>query len=444
MLFFILVFGAHADSYARNHYVDKSANGSNNGTSWSNAWESFGSINWSSISAGDTIYISGGSSSKTYYETLQVGSASGTSSAPITITKGQTSGHNGKVIIDGADLRSNGISSTSSGRNYFRISHLTIRNHTSREIRIERSTGTIIEYITIPNSECTGIRFRYNTNCTIRGIHYDTVDSGATSTTDGIFVQDSKNTTIEYNYIEITNEDTGSHDDCFQQGAGTSWAGGGTLRGNYCNQDNRDTTNSQGYFWEDAKGTWNIYNNVVDGHDYVKNLINFKNARSSAVLNIYNNTIIGGAYQQGNPVRIQARDHITVNMKNNIGYSTSSNQTLINLSGSMTENIDYNIWYCPNNSNCYDGSSWSGWKSRGFDAHGDNSNPRLNSSYQINDTGAPSYDAGTTIGLFSDDKDGVSRPQGSAWDIGAYEFGTGAGPVSDEPLPPSNLRILSN
>src|SRR5262249_22064593 len=38
-------------------------------------------------------------------------------------------------------------------------------------------------------------------------------------------------------------------------------------------------------------------------------------------------------------------------------------------------------------------------------------------------------DAGTPLtGLFTVDKDGVPRPQGSAWDIGAFELKTGAAP----------------
>ena len=431
-------FSLFSFSYGASYYVDNAANGTNNGTSWVNAWKSFKNINWSSISAGDTIYISGGSSSKLYYETLNIGSSTGTNISPITITKGKEKEHNGNVIIDGNDLRSNGIISTSSGRNYFTISNLTVRNHRSNEIRIENSIGTIIKNIIIPDSECKGVRFRYNTNCTISGIHYDSVDSGASSTTDGIFIQDSKNTTIEDNYIEITNEDGVSHDDCFQQGSGTSWAGGGTFRGNYCNQNNRDTVNSQGFFWEDAKGTWNIYNNIVVGHEYVKNLINFKNARSGTVLNIYNNTIIGGSKQNGNIVRIQAADAVILNMKNNIVYSTSSNYSVVNLSGSMTENIDYNIWYCPNYTNCHDGFSWLSWQSKGYDRHGYNTNPRLNKEYKIDDTSAPGHNRGTTIDFFSYDKDGVRRPQGSGWDIGAYEFGEGAG--NNQPLPPRNLR----
>lgn len=49
---------------------------------------------------------------------------------------------------------------------------------------------------------------------------------------------------------------------------------------------------------------------------------------------------------------------------------------------------------------------------------------------------SPALNAGVTLSGFSSDIEGRSRPQGSAWDIGAYEY------VKDL-LPPSGLRIIS-
>ena len=94
-------------------YVDNAASGANNGTSWSNAWQNFANINWSSVQPGDTVYISGGSSSKSYFETLTISKA-GTANSRVIIKTGQDAGHTGKVIIDGQFARSNNINFTSS------------------------------------------------------------------------------------------------------------------------------------------------------------------------------------------------------------------------------------------------------------------------------------------------------------------------------------------
>jgi hypothetical protein len=49
---------------------------------------------------------------------------------------------------------------------------------------------------------------------------------------------------------------------------------------------------------------------------------------------------------------------------------------------------------------------------------------------------SPAIDQGTTISSVSNDYDGVSRPQGAAFDIGAYEW-----TPLDKPSPPRNLRV---
>jgi len=109
-------------------YVDNTASGSNNGTSWTNAWTSFASINWSSVAAGDTIYISGGSTSKTYNETLTIGKSGTGTGAMINIDVGANStspsGHAGTVIIDGGGSRARGIFNSWSEYDYIKINGL--------------------------------------------------------------------------------------------------------------------------------------------------------------------------------------------------------------------------------------------------------------------------------------------------------------------------------
>lgn len=93
-------------------YVDNAATGARDGTSWANAWTNLANV--AGISEGDTVYISGGSSTKTYqlwsgsfYEWVPATSGgNGTASNPINYRIGQDSGHNGIAIFDGSGLTS--------------------------------------------------------------------------------------------------------------------------------------------------------------------------------------------------------------------------------------------------------------------------------------------------------------------------------------------------
>jgi hypothetical protein len=93
-------------------YVDNAATGSRNGASWANAWTNLANV--TGIAAGDTVYISGGTVSKTYqpwgggfYEWVPASTGgNGTAGSPITYRVGQEAGHNGIIIIDGTGLSS--------------------------------------------------------------------------------------------------------------------------------------------------------------------------------------------------------------------------------------------------------------------------------------------------------------------------------------------------
>jgi len=148
-------------------FVDNAVNGGlHNGTSWKNAWSSFATVNWPGIHAGDTLYISGGSSSKTYTELWTIG-AGGTAGAPITIAVDASDpSHNGTVIFDydadgdtstrvGITVNQNYVtlSGNVSGANHIQIINLRNTSHGRASIGVSGTSnlGVIIDHLTFVN-----------------------------------------------------------------------------------------------------------------------------------------------------------------------------------------------------------------------------------------------------------------------------------------------------
>jgi hypothetical protein len=86
--------------FAANWYLDVDANGAGTGKSWTDAWKAPTSVVWGGIGVkpGDTLFISGGATSKIYANGLSIG-ISGTSENPIRIRIGQEPDHNGVAIL---------------------------------------------------------------------------------------------------------------------------------------------------------------------------------------------------------------------------------------------------------------------------------------------------------------------------------------------------------
>lgn len=184
-------------AHAANWYVDNAASGSNNGTSWTNAWTSMTAVVWggAGVKAGDTLYISGGSTSKTYTEKWTVG-ASGSAGNLINIRVGQDAGHNGAggqgVIFDydaGGDSNT-GNAVGLGGNNYLyfdgsyggviKMHFKNLRNTTNRSIcgafNTASGAGTFhhntFRYLDIDNCN-NGFDFRYESGNNI--VEYCTI-----------------------------------------------------------------------------------------------------------------------------------------------------------------------------------------------------------------------------------------------------------------------------
>ena len=171
---------------------------------------------------------------------------------------------------------------------------------------------------------------------------------------------------------------------------------------------------------------------------------------------IYNNTIFGNKSTPGYFGAIAVRNYYQTNYP-------SSNTTIKN--NLFADNTGYSIWIDGNptnlqmSNNLYYNSNgninthyWQGvgtytlakFKTDyGQESGSSFANPLFRNAtvfdFHIQST-SPAKDAGTTVSDVISDIEGISRPQGSAYDIGAYEYSTT--PASSALPPPSNLRII--
>ena len=156
-------------------------------------------------------------------------------------------------------------------------------------------------------------------------------------------------------------------------------------------------------------------------------------ARNMRDVKVYNNTVI-------NPEIFGVRllENCVAEVRNNIFYSDKSGipdgdirELTYSADATSTVTGDKNLLYLPNK------TISQAWYPNDIV----NQNPLFASlaggNYHLL-TGSPAIDHGAALSGFNTDADGIARPQGSAWDIGAYEFSSGA----VKPQPPTNLRVV--
>ncbi len=442
-LAFIPLQPAGADT----RYVDRSATGSNNGSSWADAWTSLSRIDWSQVTAGDTIQISGGAAFKTYDETLTVGS-SGASGRPITITGGLDAGHNGTVIIDGQMVREHAVDVT--GRSHVTLRNLDLRGATgSGQVYIDGCSYVLVEGLAIFVTGHGGVFLQESTGCVVRRCTITTPSTDFDAQTDGIYAQRNRGNIYENNRIVISNQNAGQHCDGIQMYQETS----PTVRGNYIEQNNGKTYNAQGIYATIGFGTYLIYNNVVYCPNTLSQLIGHRNLGTTSTAKIYNNTVIG---RSGNCIRVSGRFS---EVKNNIVYRIGSGCAIrVDDAPASFSQVDYNTVYNDGGDAVYydphsDGKTWPEWQAMGAEAHGQFANPLINVPSGTLQPGSPAISRALDLrAVFSEDKSGAIRPAG-CWSTGAYEYGSadgsgtggisgGIGSSQGGPAAPRNLRVL--
>ena len=425
-------------AFATNYYVDNNATGNNSGSSWTNAWQSFADINWSLIQPGDIIYISGGSSSKTYFETLNIGTH-GEPGNNVLISKGIDPGHNGDVVIDGQDIRECGIDFNSSD-DYVTVRGFTIRNTTSSCILMVGGVtgssgnygwsnpivGSRVEYCKMHLTNRRGVYAKGTTRLYFYR-NVITTSSNTSAETDGFFSQASSYNTWDGDSIIISNNNDGPHCDGIQINQDTS----DIVKNCYIEQDNSKSSNAQGIYATQCGGNFIYYNNVVNLTQSNSNGIVLSNiGGGSASVEIYNNVVFS---QNGADHAIWCRYQVSPPIiKNNIVRSLSGGFGTIVVTGSNTSGVSHN--------------SITGGSSVGSSVI--TSDPlftdELNGIFTLQEN-SPCIDAGTNLSApFNVDKNGKSRPQGNGWDIGAYEMVFGPASNGGSTVIPEEFYLSQN
>lgn len=177
-----------------------------------------------------------------------------------------------------------------------------------------------------------------------------------------------------------------------------------------------------------------LYNNVCSASpgEYCSPGFLTVSSQSGTTVNVLNNTIMGGG---GSAAAIQLGGVSGVDqniiVKNNLlslGGSGTAIAVYYNPNITLTSNNNVLYGMTPNLAFVYSASAQgtfktlAEWRGLGFDINSVTGNP-LVGTYGVLTSRSPAINSGANMSAsFSTDINGVARPQGAAWDIGAYEF----------------------
>ena len=427
--------------------VSTSGSNSNSGH-FPNCWGDMGYATQNSpanVAAGDIIYVLNGVSQAPgvapgYSSTLTLG-VPGTAASPIalvaypgaTVTVGTATGdERGIYACGGLSLCTNGA--------YWTVAGLTVRSVC--EVFQINTTGLRLVANDISDPNCvsgeSGSITEGGSNVQIYGnsIH-DTAANTVSSVTKlhhATYIGDGDNAV----YV-AWNSYSNNHGNRSIQVYTSTPGGSGDIYDVHVHDNQISNSRGVGILFNQvntSKGTLEAYNNLIYnaglGPDFADGNSQWDctltSSTASAPIQIYNNTIYNCGYNGGGgPGGGCYSTFSATNLENNICYEISP---FSYFDGSIASGVT-----CSNNLFYGAGSTPSGCSAAAV-----NANPQFaglaNFDFHLVSS-SPAIDKGMSIANLTWDLDGTTRPQGAAFDIGAYEFFSGTAP----PSPPTNLTV---
>ena len=418
-IFSFTTLAAALTTTSKTYYIDPSGNDANDGKTPATAWATISKINSSTFAPGDSILFETGGS---WTGTTLVITSSGTAAAPIVIS---SYGTGSMPLISGNSKVSKGI-------DILNKSYISIENIKFSSMLSADNTGAVnivsSSYITVKNCNFSiqgraGVFMNAAANCLIQNNVMSTPATDLGIQTLGISSSNGSANTFDGNSIVISNKNTTYASDCIS----TYKDNADVVKNNYVEQNNTRTSGQGIFVSTSTGGTTLIFNNVCYGMYTSASLIKYKYASSGSSV-IVSNTIYGGKSD------LVQTDDPKVIFKNNIVQTTGAYTLVYFINAVNTANINNNIYKRSSTGTSVVDYGTRGnktlaqWKSLGFDNSSFEADPKFTNvstkDFSILST-SPAIDKGYVLGApYNTDKRNVSRPTGTGYDIGAFEYTT--------------------